>query len=163
MALLFLFNVTKKEGESSLPCPDIYLVTSRKVGVIQVLPLVSVSVLQRSRTSKMEMYTHENIWEVVGGRERRRHRQAFQEHVWLCRLASSEFTWPAGGWKLLGRSQCWSWGKIFSVSVKPPPLHAWGSSADWMKPTHILGIIFLFKSTWLWTLPTTTKCLHGNT
>ena len=112
MALLFLFNVTKKEGESSLPCPDIYLVTSRKVGVIQVLPLVSVRVLQRSRTSKMEMDTHKNIWEVVGGRERRRqretHRQALQEHVWLCGLASSEFTWPAGGWKLLGRSQCCS-------------------------------------------------------
>ena len=49
MALLFLFSVTKKEGESSLPCPDIYLVTSRKVGVIQVLSLVSVRVLQRSR------------------------------------------------------------------------------------------------------------------
>ena len=72
MALLFLCNVTKKEGESSLPCPDVYLITSRKVGVIQVLPLVSVRVLQRSRTSKMEMYTHENIWEVVGGGERRR-------------------------------------------------------------------------------------------
>ena len=82
MALLFLFNVTKKEGESSLPCLDIHLVTSRKVGVIQVLPLVSVRVLQRSRTSKMEMDTHKNIWEVVGGRERRRqretHRQALQ-------------------------------------------------------------------------------------
>lgn len=75
MALLFLFNVTKKEGESSLPCPDIYLVTSRKVGVIQVLPLVSVRVLQRSRTSKMEMNTHENMWEVVGGGERRRQRE----------------------------------------------------------------------------------------
>ena len=79
MALLFLFSVTKKEGESSLPCPDIYLVTSRKVGVIQVLSLVSVRVLQRSRTRKMEMHTHENIREVVGaerGGDRERHRQA---------------------------------------------------------------------------------------
>lgn len=79
MALLFLFSVTKKEGESSLPCPDIYLVTSRKVGVIQVLFLTSVRVLQRSRTRKMELYTHENIREVVGaerGGDRERHRQA---------------------------------------------------------------------------------------
>ena len=82
MALLFLFSVTKKEGESSLPCPDIYLVTSRKVGVIQVLSLVSVRVLQRSRTRKMEMHTHENIREVVGA-ERGGDRERGVSFLWM--------------------------------------------------------------------------------
>ena len=167
MALLFLFNVTKKEGESSLPCPDIYLVNSRKVGVIQVLPLVSVRVLQRSRTSKMEMDTHKNIWEVVGGGERRRQRERHTGISRTCVIVwAGKFRIYMASWWLetLGQeSMLQSSGRLFSFSLKPPPLCSWGPSADWMKPTHILGIIFLFKSNWLWTLTTTTKCLHGNT